>query len=105
MGPRSRERGKVFTDGDDIWPDLALQWGRAHVSAERISLREGEGGLGLGLQWGRAHVSAESVPANTSASSRSETLQWGRAHVSAERCVPATSISTACCCFNGAALT
>ena len=60
MGPRSRERGN---EGPGWLQSIvvALQWGRAHVSAEmqvRCLLARAK----RALQWGRAHVSAEMVP-------------------------------------------
>ena len=41
MGPRSRERGNILKSLDDRKDIDALQWGRAHVSAE-IYIRMGQ---------------------------------------------------------------
>src|ERR1043166_910889 len=83
MGPRSRERGKSTINRAVHGHCPELQWGRAHVSAERRQWgHRFHGGWAL-LQWGRAHVSAERV-AKSLEGMRGPALQWGRAHVSAE---------------------
>ena len=65
--------------------DLALQRGRAHVSAERSRPAFNVARPSARLQRGRAHLSAESHPPGDISSSPSTVLQRGRAHVSAER--------------------
>ena len=59
MGPRSRERGKQDQAKLYALSLGSLQWGRAHVSAERDSRGWPRLTAYPRLQWGRAHVSAE----------------------------------------------
>ncbi len=60
MEPRSIERGKYLgTEGDD--EELALQWSRDQLNAERLGLacRSRSGRL---LQWSRDQLNAERSP-------------------------------------------
>src|ERR1043166_4875715 len=85
MGPRSRERGKSTINRAVHGHCPELQWGRAHVSAERRQWgHRFHGGWAL-LQWGRAHVSAERREGGRRFHGWWALLQWGLAHVSAER--------------------
>ena len=85
MGPRSDERGNVQTP-IHLVRSSKLQWGRAQMSAEILTL-----GVGLlqrrGLQWGRAQMSAE-IYFLQLGEVGIILLQWGRAQMSAE--IPAS---------------
>ena len=109
MGPRSRERGKFCTRWMSVGSPSALQWGRAHVSAESVhgaSLGPGCRAASMGPR-SRERGKYEEVVAvrdsllDASMGPRSRErgkkfrkmdegaqpsalLQWGRAHVSAE---------------------
>src|SRR5579883_2367202 len=82
MGPRSGERGNLLEPLIHKLKNLALQWGRAQVSAEILRLVRNDHCFSV-LQWGRAQVSAEIV-LDPIGPPEGEVLQWGRAQVSAE---------------------
>src|SRR5579883_1417897 len=82
MGPRSGERGNLLEPLIHKLKNLALQWGRAQVSAE-IQYERGTPSCTAILQWGRAQVSAEILRLVRNDHCFS-VLQWGRAQVSAE---------------------
>ncbi len=84
MGPRSHERGELAASTDVVPKTFDLQWGRAHMNAERRSVVAWTEFHRAPLQWGRAHMNAERPVASTT-NKPLTSLQWGRAHMNAER--------------------